>query len=209
MDGLALEIAKLVVGPLVTAGFALIVGNRIAARWTLQQKHREQSLSVVAEFYAVYGQFFEIWKLANYCFREARPEITDEFIRNLVTRAAALEARIEAMLLRVASEMKLTPDEIRTLGLYRQAVQLLRASIILRRQLDFFGAGQVKYEFYKQLCVAIGDLVKDLGERPRPAHGEGKAQMTAITNRKWELEWHAMFAATESAAPMPGYSEAA
>jgi hypothetical protein len=193
MDTAELELTKIVLGPLLTAGFAWAVGNRISAAWTHRQKHREYSLAVTAEFYQVYGEFFAIWKLANYSFRHSRPEITPEFILGLIERAAGMEARIEAMLLRTASELKLTPGEIRTLGLYRQAVQLLRQSIIMRRQLDFFGTGQAKYEFYKELSVAVGDLVAGIGARERPDASAAKTQMTEITSSKWEAEWHRIF----------------
>lgn len=193
MDGTVLELVKLVLGPLVTALFAWLVGNRISANWALRQKHREYSLSVSTEFYQVYGEFFAIWKLANFAFRHERPDITEEFIQGLVARSAALEARIEALLLRIASELKLEPAEARTLGLYRQAVQQLRHSIIRRQQLDFFGTGQAKYELYKQLSVAVGDLVRELGERPRPERERATRQMTDITSRKWEAEWQRLF----------------
>lgn len=193
MDDATLELLKVVLGPLVTVGFAWLVGNRMSAAWTHRQKHREYSLSVTAEFYQVYGEFFAIWKLANFAFRQHRPEITDSFILDLIKRSAALEARVEAMLLRVASELKLAPDEIRSLGLYRQAIQLLRQSIILRRQLDFFGPGQAKYELYKQLSVTVGELVARLGERAKPEAGAAKAQMSQITSAKWESEWHRQF----------------
>jgi hypothetical protein len=193
MDTTELELTKILLGPLLTAGFAWAVGNRISAAWTHRQKHREYSLAVTAEFYQVYGEFFAIWKLANYSFRHSRPEITPEFILGLIQRAAAMEARIEAMLLRAASELQLTLGEIRTLGLYRQAVQLLRQSIILRRQLDFFGTGQAKYELYKELSVAVGDLVASLGARDKPDASQAKAQMTEITSSKWEVEWHRIF----------------
>ena len=193
MDETAFELVKIVLGPVVTVGFAWLVGNRISAAWAHRQKHREYSLSVTAEFYQVYGEFFAIWKLANFAFRTHRPEVTDGFIVDLVKRAAALEARVEAMLLRAASELSLTPDEIRSLGLYRQAVQLLRQSIIMRRQLDFFGTGQAKYEFYKQLSVSVGDLVSRLGDRQRPDAAKARQQMTEITSSKWEAEWHRQF----------------
>ena len=173
MDDATMELAKIVLGPLVTAVFAWLVGNRISVSWALRQKHREYSLSVGTEFYQVYGEFFATWKLANYAFRHERPDITDGFIQDLIARSAALEARIEALLLRMASE--------------------LRHSIIRRQQLDFFGAGQAKYEFYKQLSVAVGDLVRDLGERPRPTRERAVTQMTDITSSKWEAEWLRMF----------------
>ena len=197
MDQTEFELAKLILGPLLTAGFAWAVGNRISAAWSHRQKHREYSLSVTAEFYHVYGEFFAIWKLANYSFRHSRPEITQEYILNLIQRAANMEARVEAMLLRVASELQLTPAEIRVLGLHRQAVQLLRLSIIRRQQLDFFGPGQAKYELYKKLSVEVGDLVASLGQRDRPEATRAKTQMTAITSSKWEVEWHETFNETD------------
>jgi hypothetical protein len=63
----------------------------------------------------------------------------------------------------------------------------------MRRQLDFFGTGQAKYELYKQLSVTVGELVAKLGERERPEVHQAKAQMTEITSSKWEAEWHQLF----------------
>jgi hypothetical protein len=99
----------------------------------------------------------------------------------------------------MASELRLEASEARTLGLYRQAVQQLRHSIIRRQQLDFFGAGQAKYEFYKQLSVSVGDLVRELGERGRPTRERAAMQMTDITSSKWEAEWMRMFPGQQQA----------
>jgi IS1 family transposase len=129
-DAIGFEILKALIAPVVAVGLAWLVGNRLSSEWAIRQRRRENSLASVAEFYRLYGEFFALWKLCNYAFRDADHETDDATLWDLMRRAAALEANGEAILLRIASELTLTEDNIRTLGLFRQGVQLLRQSIV-------------------------------------------------------------------------------
>src|SRR5262245_61984423 len=137
LDPVVFDILKALIGPVAAVGLAWLVGNRISADWALRQRRREHSLATVADFYRLYGAFFALWKRANYAFRDAKDDITDDALRDLVREATEIEATGEAILLRIASELPLDTDEIRTLGLFRQGVQRLRLSIVKRRILGW------------------------------------------------------------------------
>lgn len=194
MDDMGFEVFKLFAGPLVTVGLAWIAGNRISANWSHRQKHREYSLAVVAEFYRVYGDFFALWKMCNYTFRDSKSDPTPEFIQGLLDRATALEARVEALLLRVASEVTLEKDDERTLGLYRQGVQLLSQSIVKRRILGWISSDHPEYKAFKVLSVAVGKLMAKVGAEQAPILDRAQKQMAAITSNIWSKEWLREFA---------------
>ena len=76
-DAIGFEIAKALIGPVVAVGLAWLVGNKLTSDWALKQRRRENSLASVAEFYRLYGEFFALWKLCNYAFRDADHETED------------------------------------------------------------------------------------------------------------------------------------
>jgi hypothetical protein len=196
-DAIGFEIAKALIGPVVAVGLAWLVGNRLSAEWALRQRRREHSLASVAEFYRLYGEFFALWKLCNYAFRDADHEMDDETLWDLMRRSAALEANGEAILLRIASELMLSDDDIRTLGLFRQGVQLLRQSIVKQRILGWSSSEHREYQAFKGLSVGVGALAARAGSGKAPAVEIAQRQLREITHNKWSKEWFVTIARRE------------
>jgi hypothetical protein len=193
-DAIGFEIIKALVGPVVAVGLAWLVGNRLSSEWALKQRRRENSLASVAEFYRLYGEFFALWKLCNYAFRDADHEMEDSTLWDLMRRAAALEANGEAILLRVATELTLTEDDIRTLGLFRQGVQLLRQSIVKQRILGWSSSEHREYQAFKGLSVGVAALATKIGTGTAPTVEIAQRQLREITHNKWSKEWLAKIA---------------
>ena len=200
MDPIAIELLKAFIGPVTAVSLAWLVGNRISATWALRQRRREQSLATVAEFYRLYGDFFALWKLCNYAFRDSKHEIEEATLWDLMRRATSLEAGGETILLRISSELTLTEDDIRTLGLFRQGVQLLRLSIVKRRILGWISSQHPEYQAFKGLSVAVAKLASQVGTKDPPSKDVAQAQLRSVTHNKWNKEWSANAAKSENQA---------
>jgi len=158
MDGIAVDLIKAVAGPLAAVGLAWLVGNRISAEWVLRQKRREQSIATAAEFYRLYGEFFALWKMCNYAFRDSKGDVDTATLWDLMRRATALEASGEAILLRIASEVPLEARDVRSLGLFRQGLQQLRQSILKRKILGWSSSQHHEYLAFKRVSADVGKL---------------------------------------------------
>ena len=173
----------------VAAGW--LVGQRLTFSWNMRQKQRELQLASVQQFYAAYGEFFVVWKLWNRLDREAAG--ADDKRWDLQKRAAAAEAIVEGLLVKLSSEAELSDDQIRSLGRFRQAFQQLRQCIRLGRILDWPNSDSAPYVTFKRLAVEIAQLLA--GEWPHQQIGGRVAsdQILAITNHQWELVWEREF----------------
>lgn len=175
------------VSPALTALFAILLGNRIAAYWGTRQKRREMAITTANEFYRLYGEFFAVWKLWNYTSNTAhdRAEGTQW---ELLARAAAAEAGIEAILVKVSAERKLTLNEQATLARFRQGYQTLRESIADGASLPWASSDHVAYAAFKRLASRIGSIVTAEPTTP-PAADVAERAFLEITSNKWEDDW--------------------
>ena len=183
------QILKIVAGPVVALLLAWLVGQRIAARWNLWQKRREFAMTAAAEFYKLYGEFFAVWKLWNYSLHSDAGGSPEGVRWKLMERAAAAEARVEALLVKLASEHELSADDIETLGKFRQAYQQLRETIRDNRKLDWPWSECPQYLAYKRLAVRVARLIAatDLGRAPKPS--KAARALEEITSSQWESNW--------------------
>ena len=170
---------------IVAAGW--LVGQRLTYSWTIRQKRRELQFANVQQFYAAYGEFFVVWKLWNRL-DQAAAGIEDKRWE-LQKRAAAAEAIIEGLFVKLSSETCLAEDQICTLGRFRQAFQQLRQSIQRRKILDWPSSNAPQYVAFKSLAAEIaGILARDWSSDNIPTETAVR-QLLAITNNQWELAW--------------------
>ena len=189
MSATAFELLKAVLGPVTAVGLAWLVGNRISAEWVLKQKRREQSISTAAEFYRLYGEFFALWKMCNYAFRDSREEVDRATLWDFMRRATALEASGEAILLRISTEVVLDQSDIRKLGLFRQGLQLLRQSILKQKILGWISSQHPEYLAFKGLSADVGRLALSVGTGRSPSADVARAQLEEVTHNKWGKMW--------------------
>ena len=132
-------------------------------------------------FHALYGEFFSLWKLWNYFKRDVGATALQGASRwDLLDRAARSEAKLEATLVRLAAERRLTQPEINALGQFRQLYQQLRECIRDDRPLAWDHSTHADYVRFKKLATKIAAIIA--GEKS--ASGQS---FLDITSNNYEL----------------------
>jgi hypothetical protein len=158
-----------------------LVGLRLATYWTLRQKRNELNFAALQAFHATYGQFKELvktWRLIKKA-DDVPPPVPSEERWALLKRACALESKMEALALRVATERKLTDEQLLTLGLLRQGMQTVRESI-REDKANPLGSRGVEYQLVNELASAVASLVSDELPARSPSPAEARAQLARI-----------------------------
>lgn len=181
---------------LVVAALTLLatwfIGYRLTAYWNLRQKRSEINLASLQAFHALYGEFKEvvkIWRLAKRSLKSPVAVPQDERWK-LLTRACAIESKSEALVIRLTTERCLSSEEIRAIGLFRQAIQTLRESI--RDDVDCpLGSRRAEYRLLNQLTPQLAAMVS--ANLPKRAPGARRAQtqlaeVVGITSSSWRQE---------------------
>jgi hypothetical protein len=185
-----LDVAKGIVGPLATVLLAWAVGNRIAARWAMRQKRRDEARASANEFYRLYGEFFAVWKLWNYSLKDpSRGGATDRHWE-LLNRASAAEAGVEALLVKLTSERILDQADRNALGRFRQGFQTLRQSIRDGQPLDWRSSEHIEYAAFKMLASRAGRLVSTVDQGKMPSVAQAQCALRGVTSNLWEGSWY-------------------
>jgi hypothetical protein len=92
---------------------------------------------------------------------------------------------LEALLMKVATERKLTQEQIEDLGLFREAFQQLRKSIRDLKDLTFGTVNPRQYMAFKRGAVTLIAIVSTTKRATSPQFD----QFIAITERDYEAEW--------------------
>jgi len=103
-------------------------------------------------------------------------------------RAATAEGKIESLIVKLATERELTPDEIRTLGLFRQAYQRLREAIRNGDRFDWTRNSR-KYLLYNQLSSRVAHMIDGENTRRQTSStkaGEQLHQIAAMAPEAWD-----------------------
>jgi putative (di)nucleoside polyphosphate hydrolase len=113
----------------------------------------------------------------------------------LLTRATAAEGAIEALFVKVATERILEDDDVRALGLFRQAYQKLREAIRDGQELEWTH-GTPEYRLYNELACKCSRIIshnryypggffqRDDAEKPH----EVLEKITSIRSTDWIAE---------------------
>jgi hypothetical protein len=173
-----------VVAPLLLAGLGWYIGKRLTILWSYRQKRNEQDMIGARDFHALYGEFFSLWKLWNYYIRDVGADALPGASRwELLDRACRAEARLEATLVRLASERTLTSEQIATLGRFRQRYQQLRETIRDNKPLPWDHSEHPKYAEFKKLAQQAAAIVAG---NPPVSHD----LLTKITSNVYEVPNH-------------------
>jgi hypothetical protein len=180
-----------IVGPVVALLLAWLLGNFLATRWDLIKKRTELDLSALEQFYQLYGEFFELWKVWD---SKADTAGTEDRL-TLLSRAASAEGRLESLFIRVAGQRVLSGEQIHRLGSFRQIYQYLRSAIkknvSLRSTGGWSGSGDTTYAAFKGLAASIAVDLRPLrlsmrGDRNLPTASESVVSLRAITSNVYE-----------------------
>jgi hypothetical protein len=170
------------VGALVLLGLAWFVGQRLTVKWSLYQKRREHDLETARDFHLLYGEFFAVWKLWNYYVRHTELKAFPDASRwSLLDRACEAEGRLEAILVRLASNKALDDQDIEVLGQFRQIYQKLRQSIRDNIPLEWDHAEHPDYILFKTHAPLINSII--LNGRTAPPK---ESNILEITSNRWE-----------------------
>ncbi len=162
-------LAREAIGPLVGVLVAWIIGNRISATWNERQKRREKEWN---------------WYLRSLDPSGVRRDVHAAF----VARASRAEGVMEAVLLKVASERKLTHWQACALGKLRQAYQVLRESIADGEPISYGSHDDAKYMAFKRLATFLGNLlVSRAGNIPDAQ--DAFHSFVEITHNRHEMGW--------------------
>lgn len=192
-DSVQLELIKTGFGCLLLA-LGWFVGQRIIAFWDIRKKRQEIDFETAKQFHQLYGEFKEVSRLwRTFCFtgeRSRRLEFPPHFHFELLRRATAAEGGVEGIIVKLATERLLTPDDIRNLGLFRQAYQQLRQAIRDGSELDWINK-TAAYDLYNELATATSSIVFS-NKRPTklPGYDEASLHLKSITSIRLE-DWKA------------------
>lgn len=157
LNSAATEVPKIVTS-LVLLGMGWLIGHALSGQWAKVQKRKEQDLIAAAEFHKAYGQFFATWKLWNY-FLDQGDKLPGSSRWVILEKACQAEAVLEATLVRLASQRKLTEQDRNDLGKFRQIFQRLRECIRDSREIPWRHAEHPEYAEFKRLATRVAALV--------------------------------------------------
>jgi hypothetical protein len=183
----------------LAAGVALLtllltwfVSTRVTTTWNLRQKQRELALSSADQFYALYGEFFAIWKLWDQHLRSAAEQPPEESARTrdeLLERTLAAESGVEAMLLKLTGQQRLSTEQLHALGSFRQGYQTLRQRIREGRPMGWNWDAQREYAAFKFLAARVSQALLAWRPGEQPDAAEQYRNFRIVTANYWERRW--------------------
>lgn len=175
---------------LITLFLGWFVGSKISSQWALIQRRKELDLETAQAFYKLYGEFFALWKLWNYFIRDVGTEALREASRwELLNRACTAESGVESLLVRLASERKLSSDDLELLGKFRQAYQQLRGAIKNNEPLKWDWSNHPDYLAFKNLGAKVAFLILSGNFRKSKNSVDAMRALQQITDNQWEYKW--------------------
>ena len=188
----------------LTAILLYFVARYITDRWNAQkkqlemamlqesqlaQKQRELQLLATDRFYQLYGEFCAVWRLWQLLQRNQDNGIaTDKQRMTLLDRSCSFEGEMEAVFVRLATEYRLSSQEVAAVGRFRQASQSLRKAIRENCQLDWH-AGHPKYIAFKNLACTVANLLANPHSLGVPTAKESTEALLKITDSQWDGNW--------------------
>ena len=130
------------------------IGQRIIVYWDIMKKRQELDIEAATQFHLLYGEFKEVSRLWRaFSYPDKKVSFSKDVPSDLLKRASAAEGGIEAIILKLATERILDGEDIRTLGLFRQAYQKLREAIREDEDLEWTHDSK-EYKLYNE-CLLI------------------------------------------------------
>jgi hypothetical protein len=176
---------------LITLTLTWFVTTRVTTSWNIRQKQRELALSSAEQFYALYGEFFAIWKLWDQHLRSGAPKSSsgDDPGSQLLRRTLAAEAGVEAMLLKLTGQQVLSHDELYALGSFRQGYQTLRGRIRQGKPIGWNWDSHPEYAAFKYLASQVSQALLSWRSTKLPSPADQYHNFRIITANYWEQKW--------------------
>lgn len=193
------EVVGNVLAGCVVAAFVAVIAwlgtERFAHRRETARARHDRDLAAAEVLYDVYGQFFATWKAWEFM-RGRRTASQDgvpkESRQELLAQAAQCEGRYESLIVRVALEHSLSPDDRTALWSMRFALKELRHAIREDVPLGWWRtddpanadrhAGSRRYAAFKHVASRVASIMVDADPRANsPGPVERRAALTEIT----------------------------
>lgn len=172
----------------LSASLAAAVGGFVAHFWHSLKKRRESELVALSGFYECFGEFLAVRRIWNH--HKDSDEHDSEKESQLFVRAAEIEARIESLLIKIASERKLTKQHVSDLGCLRQAYQSLRQHIRDGRKLSWGHSGHKQHVALKDISARVSQLLLGTSAQfRRLPTGTAESQIKSIMDNEHEEIW--------------------
>lgn len=162
---------------------AWVVGTRVTTRYDERKRWRESDLASLRIFYEAYGQFFATWKLWDAHKRYSKTTaVPDGTQWRLLERAGEVEGKFESLLVKLATERKLSQIDHEMLGSFREAYQTLRECVRADRPLLWWASdmhadeGFKQYRAFKALSEYVALLIENPLSSARLRARRGRAQ---------------------------------
>jgi hypothetical protein len=189
-ESVALELIK----TLITLSALALVGQRIIAYWDIRKKRAELDIAAANQFHQLYGEFKTVWRLWKILNDNEGVQFPEQSRAELLKRATSAESGIEAITVKLASERTLSEADIKTLGLFRQAYQLVREAIRYNKLLNWQW-DSLEYRLFNALASDVSRMISSNEKRRRPTAKEAQnnfRKITDIRREAWEEEINRM-----------------
>lgn len=150
---------------------------------------REQQYQALQELYSLFSEFMRLYR----CINSREADLSDaEVRRTLLKECATAEARVDGVILRIASEFthENRDDLENRLANLRQSVQLWRERVSDEQPLPFYSSNQPDYIRFKHSFSSTATyLAGQIYQRLDPAEvqsEESKKLLEDIFSNKWE-----------------------
>jgi hypothetical protein len=192
------------------AGFGLLLlvitwlfGQQIIALWDKRKKQQELDIATSTQFQQLFGEFKEISKLwaVSYRQRHDNMDLPDETRKELLERATAAESKLEAILVKLATERHLSPVETKYLGLFRQGYQQLRESIRDDSPPRFEYKVNPEYHLFNDLVCEVANIVSEQRPWKQVPSPEAKRNLREIVKFRGK-HWPAVVEAYSKDTPL-------
>jgi hypothetical protein len=104
---------------------------------------------------------------------------------SLLDRCCTAEGQMEALLMKVASERKLTKEQRDDLGLFRQGYRQLRRSIVHEKLLAWTSSDHPEYLAFKSGCQTLIYIISSMKQEQKDSK-----QWEYITSNIHETRWY-------------------
>jgi hypothetical protein len=186
-DSFSSELVKALLGALFTLAVTWIVGERLTSRWAVWQKRREIDLATTTGFYDLYGEFVTLRRMWRHTTSDLQGKERADLREELLRRAITAEGKLESILVKLATERVLSPEEITALGHFRRAFRTVRLQIVRDEEIPW-NRDSEEYRRIKQLACDVALLLPGYGPESvsRIHAGETLVKITAVS----EAEYH-------------------
>lgn len=144
---------------IVTLGLTWIVGQRIVVYWEARKKQREIDLATSGQFQQLYGETKQLNKLyRTYAKNPNGREYPNDISWHFVQLASDVESKVEALIVKLATERYLAPVDVEALGLFRQSIQQVRSDIRDHKERTFIGQ-EPGYTIFNELACDVAHII--------------------------------------------------